>query len=241
MKIATFGSPCSQQSLRQGRYIWHLTTHTCTQYHQDYKDDVLRGVLKKHRGFPDLPPCPTEGLWGSYRAGYEPGQPGVNCRDTAIQAHVMAQRQTSLSVDSWNKLWKQDLKSLKRKREYAELTKGLWDNVDKSANMAYYVPSDASGSMKAFYERPQGEDERQNFAHANGLTPGVGEYYDTDFHFGQAEPVENFGKVYGNAGGTNEAYGMRPIVQVGFFYIWRLLECVSAGYIIRIALCCTKF
>jgi hypothetical protein len=55
---------------------------------EDYKRDVLRGVLKKHRGFPDLPDCPTEGLWGSYRAGYAPGQKqgAGNCQDYSLRS-----------------------------------------------------------------------------------------------------------------------------------------------------------
>lgn len=40
----------------------------------DYKRDLQRGVLKEHSGFPELPQCPTEGLWGGYRKGYMPGQ-----------------------------------------------------------------------------------------------------------------------------------------------------------------------
>lgn len=119
----------------------------------DYIDDVLRGVTLKHKGFPDLPDCPTEGLWGSYRKGYEPGQRGGNCKDTDVKGHVEIQRrQHSLSLNNWNKLWHEDLSALKRKRSYAKLTKGLWAGVDPSAYMAYYLPSKADGSLKAFYE-----------------------------------------------------------------------------------------
>jgi len=150
---------------------------------RDYKDDVLRGVMDKHTGFPDLPDCPTEGLWGSYRKGYEPGQKAGNCKDTSIQQHVLKQRSTLVpSVSNWNKLWKQDIKALKRKASYAALTKDLWKHSAPSASMAYYLPSEADGSLKAFYERPQGESSVSNLAHINSISPGENtEYYNSDF------------------------------------------------------------
>lgn len=44
---------------------------------RDYKDDVLRGVLDKHTGFPDLPDCPTEVRALARQAqGQPPGERG---------------------------------------------------------------------------------------------------------------------------------------------------------------------
>ena len=83
-----------------------------------YSRYVQRGVLDKHPGFPDLPDCPTEGLWGGYRAGYIPGQKG-NCQDIALQAHGVAAHRVKprlgFDVTSWDKLWKEDLGALKKK------------------------------------------------------------------------------------------------------------------------------
>ena len=188
----------------------------------DYKRDVQRGVLEKHAGFPDLPQCPTEGLWGTYRAGYAPGQAGGNCQDISLSSHgVSADKlrpKLGFNVKTWDNLWKEDLKGLKRRQEYAKLTKGLWAGVAPDAALAYYLPNEYKGSLAAYYESPQGERSvTENQAHSNSIVPVPGHkdnYYTSDFHSGQAAPFSTEVKrSYGNAQGTSQTNGLSPMTQ----------------------------
>lgn len=191
---------------------------------EDYKRDVLRGVLKKHTGFPDLPDCPTEGLWGSYRAGYAPGQKqgAGNCQDyslrsTGVPAGDLAPK-PGFDVRTWDKMWKEDLKGLKKARSYAKLTKGLWSNTAPDAAMAYYLPNSYKGSLAEYYQEPRGErTATENNAHDNSIVPVPGHkgpYYSSDFTRGEAKPAPPpVARVFGNRPRTNEANGMAPLVQ----------------------------
>ena len=191
---------------------------------EDYKRDVQRGVLKKHRGFPDLPDCPTEGLWGSYRAGYAPGQKqgAGNCQDyslrsTGVPAGDLTPK-LGFDVKTWDNLWKEDLKGLKKARSYAKLTKGLWSNTAPDAAMAYYLPNSYKGSLAEYYQEPRGErTATENNAHDNSIVPVPGHkgpYYSSDFTRGEAKPAPPpVARVYGNRPTTNEAYGLAPVVQ----------------------------
>ena len=191
---------------------------------EDYKRDVMRGVLKEHTGFPELPDCPTEGLWGSYRAGYAPGQKlgAGNCQDyslrsTGVPAGALAPK-LGFDVKSWDKLWKEDLKGLKKARSYAKLTKGLWSNVAPDAAMAYYLPSSYHGSLAEYYQEPRGErTATENNAHDNSIVPVPGHkgpYYSSDFTRGEAAPAPTPpARVYGNRPGTNEDNQMAPLTQ----------------------------
>ena len=191
---------------------------------EDYKRDVMRGVLKKHSGFPDLPDCPTEGLWGSYRAGYAPGQKqgAGNCQDyslrsTGVPAGDLAPK-LGFNVKSWDSLWKEDLKGLKKARSYSKLTKGLWSNTAPDAAMAYYMPNSYKGSLAEYYQEPRGErTATENNAHDNSIVPVPGHkgpYYSSDFTRGEAldapPPVAG---VYGNRAGTLDNNNMAPLVQ----------------------------
>jgi len=190
----------------------------------DYKRDVMRGVLKKHRGFPELPDCPTEGLWGSYRAGYAPGQKlgAGNCQDyslrsTGVPAGDLAPK-LGFDVKSWDTLWKEDLKGLKKARSYAKLTKGLWSDVAPDAAMAYYLPSTYKGSLAEYYQEPRGErTATENNAHANSIVPVPGHkdpYYSSDFTRGEAAPAPTpTARVYGNRPGTRETNQLAPLTQ----------------------------
>ena len=191
---------------------------------EDYKRDVLRGVLSKHTGFPDLPDCPTDGLWGGYRAGFAPGQKrgAGNCQDyslrsTGVPANDL-QPKLGFDVKSWDTLWKQDLKGLQKARSYAKLTKGLWSDVAPDATMAYYMPNSYRGSLAEYYQEPRGEaTATQNNAHNNGIVPVPGHkgpYYSSDFTRGEASPAPPpVTRVYGNRPGTLESNSLHPITQ----------------------------
>lgn len=129
-----------------------------------------------------------------------------------MQQHVLKQREAAVpNVANWNKLWKEDIKALRRKASYAELTKDLWKHSAPSASMAYYLPSQADGSLQAFYERPQGESSSENLAHINGITPGADtEYYNSDFTRGQAPRFHDVHKEHFATPGTTEQEGLRP-------------------------------
>ena len=191
---------------------------------EDYKRDVMRGVLEEHTGFPDLPDCPTEGLWGNYRTGYAPGQKlgAGNCQDyslrtTGVPASDLAPK-LGFNVKTWDSLWKEDLKGLKKARSYAKLTKGLWSDVAPDAAMAYYLPSTYKGSLATYYQEPRGErTATENNAHANSIVPvpsHKGPYYSSDFTRGEAldapPPVQ---RVYANRPSTLDANNLAPIVQ----------------------------
>jgi hypothetical protein len=191
---------------------------------EDYKRDVMRGVLEKHAGFPSLPDCPTEGLWGSYRAGYAPGQKlgAGNCQDyslrsTGIPANALKPK-LGFNVKTWDNLWKADLDGLKKARSYAKLTKGLWSKVAPDAAMAYYVPNSYKGSLAEYYEQPRGErTASEDNAHTNSIVPvprHKGEYYVSDFTRGEAsEAAPTVGRVAGNRAGSVDSNNMAYVTE----------------------------
>lgn len=81
-----------------------------------------------------------------------------------------------------------------------------------------------------YTQRPQGENARGNLAHANGIVPEKGEYYDSGFQRGKAEPFLDVSMTYGNEPQSNDGGSLRPLQQVGsdgiLIYVALLLSCV---------------
>lgn len=95
------------------------------------------------------------------------------------------------------------------------------------------VHTSFSDHLRCVYtQRPQGEDAGGNLAHANGIVPEKGEYYDSGFQRGKAEPFLDVSMTYGNEPQSNDGGSLRPLQQVGsagiLMYVALLLSCVLA-------------